>query len=86
LKPAHNKFTGQGGLVRGWKTVHTRRGEHYAVEVWRAYIRIGGRRCETSYSIDKHGTRKAKALARLWLAEKLLEKRAARASFESRQW
>ncbi len=86
MSTAHNIFTGDGGCSRIWKNVHTTgpRGD-YQVQVYRAHIRIGGRQHETSYSIEKHGSNRAHALAMAWLKEKRAEKQALRAKHERAQ-
>jgi hypothetical protein len=83
MATAHNKFTGQGGLRRAWKRVQNRNGEDYEVEIWQAYIRIGGRQHETSYSIHRHGSAKAKSLAQEWLNQKRSAKAELRAELEA---
>lgn len=79
---ASNRYTGEGGVRRTWKAVHPKKGEPYDAEVFSAYIRIGGKQCETSYSIRKHGVREAKRLATTWLDEKREVKRRLRRAFE----
>ena len=81
-RTAHNKFKGRGGMRRTWKWIMASAGESYQVEVWQAYIRIGGRQHETSYSIRKHGSTGARALAVAWLATKRAEKRRMRIEHE----
>jgi hypothetical protein len=60
-------------MTRTWKCVRSA-GNDYDVEVWRAYIRIGGRIHETSYSIRKHGVEGAREKAGRWLARKRARK------------
>jgi hypothetical protein len=85
LTAAHNRYAGEGGIRRCEKRVRRRRAPDYHVEVWSAYIRIGGHQRETSYSIPKHGSRQARAMAERWLTQQRREKRALRRMYEKEQ-
>ncbi len=60
----------RGGKRYGKKWVTPRGRDRYQVEIVECYMRIGGRKHSTSYSIAKHGVAGANAKADIWLVKK----------------
>ncbi len=60
----------RGGKRYGTKKVYSRGRDPYMIEIVECYMRFGGKKHSTSYSIKKHGVAGANAKADAWLTAK----------------
>jgi hypothetical protein len=73
---AHHQLPGKGRIWRETRSYITASGERQTFEAWTGWCRVAPNHSASSNaSIDKWGTRRAKAMVQEWLDNKLIEQK-----------